>query len=97
MTPLHYAAGRGNHEITELLLEHGANANAKDEYLQTPVHHASMYNSKKSLKLLAKSAADLNSLDGDKQTPLMRAVSVGHLEIVKTLLDLGVTTSIMGK
>lgn len=35
MTPLHYAADRGNLEVLEVLLSYGANANAVDGEGQT--------------------------------------------------------------
>jgi len=40
MTPLHYAADRGNEEVCKLLLEHEANINAIDNDYQTPLMYA---------------------------------------------------------
>ncbi|XP_063676952.1 transient receptor potential cation channel subfamily A member 1-like [Bolinopsis microptera] len=42
-TALHYAARYNNVDVMELLIEHGADVNVKDEDGQTPLHHATRY------------------------------------------------------
>ena len=39
-TPLHNAARRNASDTAQILLEHGAKINAKDEYGYTPLHQA---------------------------------------------------------
>ena len=39
-TPLHYAAANGHKEIAELLIEKGADLNAKNVVGMTPLHYA---------------------------------------------------------
>ena len=43
-TPLHYAAANGHKEIAELLIEKGADLNAKDEDGGTPLDVAISFN-----------------------------------------------------
>ena len=61
-TPLHYAASRGNKEITELLIDKGANVNAKDERRTTPLHRAALTGKKEVAKLLIANGADVSAM-----------------------------------
>ncbi|KAL5265822.1 hypothetical protein ACHWQZ_G006498 [Mnemiopsis leidyi] len=42
-TAMHYAARYNNIDVMELLLQHGADVNVRDEDGQTPFHHATRY------------------------------------------------------
>lgn len=64
-TPLHKALSV---EVA-LLLEHGANATARDESMRTPLHEASTVDIA-SLLLRVRHGADVAAEDEDKQTPL---------------------------
>jgi cytohesin len=83
-TPLHDA----NFEISELLIERGADVNAKDNLGWTPLHVASKYDYKKT-KLLLDSLAYVNAKANDGETPLYRACEATNTECVKLLLEEG--------
>lgn len=51
-TPLHFAARHGSEKVTALLLEAGAQANAKDSYGKTPLHYAQIYQHSRVVTLL---------------------------------------------
>ena len=56
MTPLHYAA-RGHKNVAELLLDNGADVNAKDKHGNTPLHKATLRGNKDIVELLRKHGA----------------------------------------
>ena len=59
-TPLHYAVRMGNKRALELLLEGGANPNAKEtSYGNTPLHFAATIGSKAFIDPLVQAGADL--------------------------------------
>ena len=51
-TPLHAAAHANQAAIAKLLIEHGADVNAKDLNGKTPMHHTSFHKAKAVAKLL---------------------------------------------
>ena len=53
-TPLHYAAANGHKEIAELLIEKGADLNAKDEDGGTPLDYAIEFKHTQTADLLRK-------------------------------------------
>ena len=68
-TPLHQVAA-GKHEIIDVLLEHGADVNARDNHMCTALHFADR--SRYAEKLLI-AGVDVDAVDEFSQTALQRA------------------------
>lgn len=88
-TPLHWA---WKEDIATLLLEHGADVNAKNAYGYTPLLISVMYGRKNIVTTLLKNGADVDIKDNDGQTPLHN-VSIHSLpnsgDIAALLLECG--------
>ena len=69
-TPLHHAAWINNVELTLLLIDNGANINAKTNSDTTPLHIAAFRNSIDVAKILIEKGAKINSKDRNRDTPL---------------------------
>lgn len=67
--PLHSAASGGHAAIVELLLDHGADANAVQEGGFTPLHSAAQNSDHKSIEALLAAGADPNRATDDGKTP----------------------------
>jgi len=89
LTPLHSAAFGGHVEIVKLLLERGADPNAKTDDGLTPLHIAAFKGHVDVVRVLLEHGANPNAKDNNGQTPLHYAVQEGHVEIVKSLLERG--------
>ena len=83
------AAFDGRVGIVELLLEQGAKVDATDVNGRTALVHAAAAGRDGLIGLLARHDAALNRADNRGMTPLMRAAENGHVDVVRTLLDLG--------
>ena len=68
-TPLHRAAWRGHEKIIELLIDQGADVNAKNKYKQTPLHQSAQ-EKKEVCKLLISKGAMVNVKGNYGKTPL---------------------------
>ncbi len=88
-TVLFVAVGSGDMETARLLLDRGANINAKAASGITPVHWAVIQNAPATLKLLLDRKADVNVRDSGGNTPLHYAVDSGRAELVDALLAAG--------
>lgn len=88
-TPLFWAAARGHREVTELLLNHGARINAKDQSKLSALHIAITGVHKEVVALLLERSARIEGKDTYGDTPLNRAIQVGAKDIVKLLLEHG--------
>jgi ankyrin repeat protein len=84
------AAWHNYTDIVELLLAHGANANAKDKEARTPLV---MTTSADVARLLLQHGADPNVTDKLHNTPLSRAAETGNVELFKVLVEHGANLS----
>ena len=91
-TPLHFACFRGKPEIARLLLDHGAQVNAKNYQGEIPLHLVSRgeYDSPdegvRVAELLLERGTDMNAQDEFGWTPLHSASNNGRHEISQFLL-----------
>jgi ankyrin repeat protein len=76
-TPLHKAANLRNLRAAQLLLNRGANANARDERGETPLHLAAVTGEVGMVKLLLIRGAEVNRKQNEGLTALDYAVSEG--------------------
>ncbi|KAJ0136327.1 hypothetical protein HZ326_20675 [Fusarium oxysporum f. sp. albedinis] len=89
-TDLMLASYYGHRVIVKLLLEKGAEIEAKDsEYGRTPLSWAAGNGHKATVKLLLENGAGVESKDEIGQTPLSWAAGNGHEAVVKLLLENG--------
>jgi hypothetical protein len=75
----------GYADVARLLLEHGADVNARDDLGDTPLHEAA-HGHVDVVRLLLEHGADVNARDKNGQTPLHEAASWG---VVRLLPDHG--------
>ncbi|MBN2315462.1 MAG: ankyrin repeat domain-containing protein [Sedimentisphaerales bacterium] len=96
--PLHTAVMKGPKDIVELLIQQGADINAKDKWGCTPLYWS--INNKvfpsdndnppiDSLHLLIANGADVNIEYGDGETALLLAAKAGQTDTVRLLLEAG--------
>ncbi|KAK8075334.1 hypothetical protein PG997_009997 [Apiospora hydei] len=102
---LHAAAGRSDPQFAALLLEHGADLEARDHAGMTPLHQAVLNGFEKTAELLLSKGADANALTArarwnspGQRTPLMLALGLRREEssdcdqmarMIRLLLDHG--------
>ena len=71
-TPLHRRTY--NLDTVQMLIDKGADVNARDKKDRTPLHAASYVGNERSVELLIERGADINSVDNKGRTPLHIAV-----------------------
>ena len=89
-TPLHEAVKAENYQDVKALILIGAEINAKDGNNETPLCHAVEKNLVLIFEILLQNGADIEAKNNlTLRTPLYVASAMGHLEIVKMLLEKG--------
>lgn len=84
---LHAAASGGRAEVVRLLLEHGADTNARSAVENTPLHAAA---NAEVAQLLLDAGAEVDVRDAyQQQTPLFRAAYFGRPDVVQVLIAHG--------
>jgi ankyrin repeat protein len=96
-TVLLSAARRGHFRLTKLLLDNGADVNARSSSLQTPLHGAAWNGHLTLAELLLQQGADLNAQSNSGQTPLHEAAWNGHFPLAKLLLEKGANANAVNK
>ena len=91
MTPLMWAAMKGNPAVVRSLIEKGANVNAVDKGGKTPLFHAARYNRNPDvIRILIENSSDVNAIDMDCMSPLMYAArNNDNPEVLKILIEKG--------
>jgi len=84
-TPLHTAANNGNDKTARILIEYGAEVNAKNKLGRTPLDYAAMSGKDEIARTLIKHGANVNSKSNEDHTSLDYALSNNH-KAVATLL-----------
>lgn len=89
-TAMHYAAQSDNSIcIFQLLLDHGADINARDGYGQTPLSLMASYGQTDAVRFLLRHGAQVNVKDQDGTMALMYAANSHYIDILKALLASG--------
>lgn len=84
-----FASTVGLHMVAQILLDRGADVNAKDMERCTALQMSSKMGRETVVRLLLEKGADINTQDGFGDTPLQTASRGGRMAIVKLLLDKG--------
>lgn len=94
ITPLHIAAKKGVSFIVQLLIEKGADVNARSQSGLTPLHVAVGQRKSPAARALLKAGADVNARTDQNQTALHLAISLGDYNLVRTLMAKGADATI---
>ena len=86
-TPLLEAATHGHHEVVQLLIERGADANKP--YRHGPMIWAAQKGHENVARVFLDGGMDPDESDRQGNTPLHFAASEGHINVAKVLLDAG--------
>ncbi|KAA0150244.1 hypothetical protein FNF31_07052 [Cafeteria roenbergensis] len=89
LTALAVAASAGHTHAAALLLDRGADLEAKDEDGWTALLAAAIQGHRDTVELLLDSGADLEAKDRDGWTALMQVAAEGHKDTLVLLLDRG--------
>ncbi|KAJ7831653.1 hypothetical protein B0H13DRAFT_2371349 [Mycena leptocephala] len=86
----------GHFQMVKLLLEHGADINARQGWFGSALNAASFRGHELISRLLLDNGADVNLQNEKCGSPLQLACSVGHEKIIQVLLDSGADVSALG-
>ena len=89
LTPLHLSAREGHKDVSQVLLDHGADPDKMGYFGRTPLHEAATNGHRDLVQLLMGHGANPNRGDVVKETPLYSASKNGHGDVVQYLLGNG--------
>ncbi len=76
-------------EVSKLLIDAGADVNAKDYFGETPLYHCRTLGLPDVVKLLLEAGADVNVVNKEGKTPLDVAEAEGHKRVATLLRKYG--------
>ena len=88
-TSLYQACSRGNMQVAQLLIPHGAGVNAPRRGFLRPLHVVSYNGRLETSQLLIASGADVNARSDRDRSAFYLAAEEGYLEVVRFLLENG--------
>ena len=88
-TPLHVTVRRGHVELTQILLEHGADREARDKDDWSPLERATSIEHVELIRVLVEHGANVNARDPRGCTSLYLASGRGNPAVIRTLLKHG--------
>jgi len=91
LTPLMWAAWKGNATSTRIMIKHGARLEARDNKQRTPLLWACQGDDKKTLSALIEAGAQINDTNQYGVNALMYAAQAGNIPQARLLLDAGET------
>jgi hypothetical protein len=86
---IHLAAWRGHEAVVRLLLDRGADVDAKDEYGWTALRKVAVRGREAVVQQLLDRGADVNARTNERRTALRKMTEKRHEAVVQLLLDLG--------
>ena len=88
--PAHYAIWYDHTDVLQLLLAHGADANAKDGWDWSLLHYTAYDGSMDMTRLLLNKGANVNAKENEAgKTPLHLSAEQGHKTVVEMLISHG--------
>lgn len=84
--PLHMAVRKGSGKIVQLLLQHGADCNAKDGQGLTPLSHAIMKEQEDIVDMLLSHGAQVDFVDNYQRSPLHWTILKHQDRLLKVLI-----------
>jgi ankyrin repeat protein len=88
-SPLHVAVQCGKTVTVQLLLEAGADKEAKDKFNLTPLLIAAKSGLANISQILLQAGADKDAKDNSQKTPMHLAVNMGNISTVQVLVEAG--------
>ncbi len=74
--------------VAVMLIEHGADLDARDKSSRTPLHNAACY-SRRGAPVLIQHGADIHAVDDHGGTPLHNTVELANVEVAQMLIERG--------
>lgn len=96
-TALHLAAMNGHDDVAELLLQRGAQPDARDQHGNSALHLAAGSGHHMVVRTLAKRKVDVDARGDNSRTPLHLACERGHGEVIKILIRRGAQPTVQDR